>query len=280
MLHPPYKRYDHLYVYHLDKIDLPEPDSPELIGVWIEDDTTVLFFHQAQEELVARICQEHSCAIIYQADLSYEEWEAGQQITTFSVGSFTVAPVWESGEADIILDPSVIFGSGFHPTTRTCLSLVDKYVKTPELAINSMLDLGTGTGLLSIAAAKHGVGQVVAVDNNPLACQVAESNARRNKVAGQIRVEQADLRLNPPTTAGFDLVVANLYRGLLEEMFASPDFWQANLYILSGFIRSMEAELLAALPAQKVKFLERTRTENWCLWVVAPNNSKFMGDYS
>ncbi len=276
MLRPPHTCYNHLYVYHLDLIGLAQIANPDLIGVWIEDDTSVLFFHTAQDKLVEQICQDNNCSIIYQADLSYEDWEAGQQITTFSVGSFTVAPVWEKGPADIRLDPSVIFGSGFHPTTRTCLSLVDKYVKTPELDITSMLDLGTGTGLLSIAAAKHGVKNIIGVDNNPLACEVATHNCLINDVNQHITIKEADLRRTPPVTAGVDLLVANLYRGLLEELFNSESFWQANLYILSGFIRSMEADLLAALPADKIKFLERTRSENWCLWVLAPNDSKFM----
>jgi len=276
MLQPPHSRYDHLYVYHLDLVGLPVIASPDLIGVWIEDDTSVLFFHTSQDELVAQLCQSHNCTIIYQADLSYEDWEAGQQITTFNQGSFTVAPIWEEVEADIRLDPSVIFGSGFHPTTRTCLSLVDKYVRTPELDIDSMLDLGTGTGLLSIAAAKHGVSTIKAVDNNPLACEVARQNCLLNGVAEQVNVREDDLRLNPPVTKGVDLLVANLYRGLLEELFNNESFWQANLYILSGFMKSMEAELLAAIPADKVKFLERTRNENWCLWVMAPNDSRFM----
>lgn len=276
MLRPPHQRYQHLWVYHLDYVGLPEIKHPDLIGVWIEDDTSVLFFHTDQQQLVDQLCQSKGCTIIYQADLSYEEWEAGQQITSFTVGSFSVAPVWEQAEADIHLDPSVIFGSGFHPTTRTCLSLVDKYIRAPELTFRSMLDLGTGTGLLAIAAARHGVEQIKAVDNNPLACEVALANCRLNNVEEQITVAQQDLLLTPPETKGFDLVVANLYRGLLEKLFSDDSFWQAEMYILSGFIKSMEADLLAALPARQIKFLERTRQENWCLWVLAPTQSRFL----
>lgn len=276
MLKSPYTEYTRLFVYHLDMINIPTVDDPDLIGIWIEDNTAVLFFHKNKDDLVGQICRDNSCELIYQADLDYEDWEAGHEISSFTAGSFTVAPVWEKGKADIVLDPSVIFGSGFHPTTRTCLHLVDKYVKTPELTINSMLDLGTGTGLLSIAAAKHGATEIVAIDNNPLACQVAQANCRYNQVEQQITVQEADLRSNPPQTQGVDLVVANLYQGLLEELFQTPTFWQGNLYILSGFIKSMEAELLAAIPADRLRFLERTRKDLWCIWVVAPRDSKFL----
>ncbi len=276
MLKSPYTEYNRLFVYHLDMTHIPEVDDPDLIGIWIEDNTAILFFHENKDALVARICQDNNCKLIYQADLDYEDWEAGHQVSNFTAGSFTVAPVWENVAADIVLDPSVIFGSGFHPTTRTCLELVDKYTKTPELTINSMLDLGTGTGLLSIAAAKHGVPQITAIDNNHLACQVALANCRANHVEKQISVQEADLRSTPPQTSGVDLVVANLYRGLLAELFTSPSFWQGNLYILSGFVKSMEAELLAALPADNLRFLERTRTDKWCIWVIAPRDSRFL----
>lgn len=276
MLKSPYIKYIRLFIYYLDRMDIPKVDDPDLIGVWSEDNTAILFFHCDKDDLVARICHDNDCKIIYQADLDYEDWEAGQQISRFKAGSFTVAPVWDKEDADIILDPSVIFGSGFHPSTRTCLQLVDKYVKTPELSITSMLDLGTGTGLLSIAAAKHGVKQITAIDNNPFACKVAQANCSYNQMESQISIQEKDLRSHAPRTKGVDLVVANLYRGLLEELFQTSSFWQGNLYILSGFVKSMEPELLAALPADKLRFLERTRKDQWCFWVIAPRESKFL----
>ena len=144
MLRPPYTSYDRLHVYHLDTTAIPAIDDPDLIGVWIEDKTAVLFFHHAKESLVTELCESHRCSLIYQAELDYRDWEAGQVISTFSVAGVTVAPVWETGGADIRLDPGVIFGSGFHPTTRTCLETLVTYLKTPEMHIDTVLDLGTG----------------------------------------------------------------------------------------------------------------------------------------
>ncbi len=274
MLRPPYTHYDHLYVYHLDLAGIPKINDQDLIGVWLEDQTAVLFFHKEKDTLVAELCNQHNCSIIYQADLDYQDWEAGQLISSFSVNEVTVSPVWESSPADIKLDPSVIFGSGFHPTTRICLELLLKYCDTPEVKVDSLLDLGTGTGLLSIAGALHGVKQVTAVDNNPLACQVARANCMLNKVDSQVEVRQADLRKELPETGKYNLVIANLYRGLLEELFRTPSFWQADLYILSGFIHSMEAELLAEIPNESLRFLERKRKDQWCIWVLANRKIK------
>lgn len=268
MLRPPYTKYDRLYTYHLDLPFLPELKDPDLIGAWIEDNTAIFFFHRPKEKLINELCQRNNGSIIYQADLSYTEWEAGQEISAFSINDLTIAPVWDSTPAQIRLDPSVIFGSGFHPSTRLCLETVVKYTTTPEITINSALDLGTGTGLQAIAAAKKGLKSITAADYNQLACEVALENAKRNNVDAYLTILQMDFLKEIPETKGVDLVVANLYRGLLEKLFENPDFWQAKMYILAGFIPAMEEELLAALPPKGVKFLERRRKDKWCLWVL------------
>ncbi|MDH5297980.1 MAG: 50S ribosomal protein L11 methyltransferase, partial [Desulfobulbaceae bacterium] len=192
---------------------------------------------------------------------------AGHDVAAFGVDDLTVAPLWDPTPADIRLDPSVIFGSGFHPTTRMCLAVLLKYLAAPELTISTMLDLGCGTGLLGIAAAKRGVGQVTAVDYNSLACELTAANAERNGVGEKIKVQQRDLLQGLPDTA-VDLVVANLYRDLLQQLFTDEEFWKGKLYIISGFISGMEPDLLAALPMHRLRMLERHRSENWCLWVL------------
>lgn len=293
MLRPPYRRYQRLYTYHLDQTPLPSLDDPDLIGAWGEDDGTVLFFHRPKERLIAELCRQTGARLHYQADLDYEEWEAGREIVPFQVGDLRVAPAWDEQEADIRLDPSVIFGSGFHPSTRLCLEMLLKYVNNDGqtglngsadhppagsqpaaavkhfLPVKRALDLGCGTGLLAIAAARRGVAQVLAVDNNPLACQVAAANCRLNQVEERVTVRQLDLRREPPATGEFDLVMANLYQGLLRELMANPDFWLARYHILAGFITPMEEELLALLPADRVRLVERISRERWCCWVLA-----------
>lgn len=269
MLKEPYSHYDHLYVYHLDLAELPEVNDPDLIGVWMEDATAVLFFHKAKDSLVKDICETNKCRLIYQADLPYRDWEASQDITGFNIDSLRIAPVWDNGPADIRIDPSVIFGSGFHPTTRICLELLLKYITTPETNIKKVLDLGSGTGLLSITAAYKGAEKISAIDNNNLACQVAEKNCRLNGVEDRVKVLQQDLQKQSPVTGDSDLIIANLYQGLLKNLFDTPSFWDGGLYIVSGFIQPMEAELLAALPSSRLRFLERKRKEKWCVWVLA-----------
>ena len=268
MLHPPYTRYDRLHVYHLDVPEIPAIRDPDHIGTWMEDGSAILFFHRPKEQLIDQLCRDHKCNVIYQADLDYSDWEAGQTISSFTVDDFTVSPIWEDTPAQVRLDPSVIFGSGFHPSTRLCLQALLKYLRTPEVSINSLVDLGTGTGLLAVAAAIEGVQKVTAVDYNPLACEVAIQNAALNNVDSAIDIQQADIRSQLPNTR-VDLVIANLYQGLLVDLFNNSEFWRAQLYILAGFIPSMEPRLLAALPDRQVRFLERGRRDKWCYWVMS-----------
>jgi ribosomal protein L11 methyltransferase len=273
MLRPPYTEYKHLYVYYLDKKTLPPVMDPDLIGIWIEDETAILFFHQPKETFIQTLCEETGASTVYQADLNYQDWEAGVKITSFSTKTLLVRPVWEQADAqdkehtEILLDPSVIFGSGFHATTRLCLETLELLLLESGMKIDSVLDLGTGTGLLAIAAAKLGVKRVTALDNNPLAVDVAQANVERNNCADIVTVGQFDLMQGLPDM-NYDLVITNLYKGLLIHLFSDQGFWHPGLYMISGFIPGMEPDLLAALPADRVRMLHRGNAEQWRLWLL------------
>jgi len=266
MLKPPYTRYSRIYTYHLDGSGFTAIDDPDLIGMWEEDGKTILIFHKPKDHQVAEICRQNSCRLFYQADLDYDDWEMGREIAPFTVGPLTIAPIWDSAKADIRIDPSVVFGNGFHPSTRLCLeSLVDYRTEIPRNFTG--LDLGCGTGLLAIVAALLGASSVMAVDHNPLACSVTRQNAVYNKVEKAIMVQQADLRAGLPP-ASVDLIMANLHHELLAGLLRDPSFWQAGLYILSGFMLGGEEHLLASLPASPPPFLARRRLDKWCVWVL------------
>ncbi len=268
MLRPPHREYRRLWVYHLDLTRLPAIDHPDYIGGWREGDTVVLFFHSPQEELVAGLCAGHRCSVVYRADLDYRDWEMGCAIEPFRVGPLSVAPVWSGAGADIELDPSVVFGTGFHPTTRMCLEALVELAEGQPGELGRVQDLGCGTGLLGIAAARLGAAQVLALDENTLACQVARHNAIRNGVADRVQVVRGDLLQEPPDTAGVDLVMANLFHDLLARLFETDSFWRARRYIISGFFSNREDVLLAALPLARGRLLARRRREKWGLWVL------------
>jgi len=266
MLKPPYSRYSRLYTYHIDGTGLPALDDPDLIGSWDEDGKTILVFHKPKDDMIAALCEQYHCQLFYQADIDYNDWEMGHEVVPFSIGPLTVAPVWNEDPADIRLDPSVVFGNGFHPSTRLCLEALIDYRSDldPEF---TALDLGCGTGLLSIGLARMGASSVVAVDFNSLACEVTKQNAIYNNVQEIIAVKQLDLRKELPDTE-VDVVVANLHHSLLADLFNLPSFWQAKLYILSGFMPNEEERLLASLPEKPPAFLNRYPRDKWRLWVL------------
>ncbi|MDW7772432.1 MAG: 50S ribosomal protein L11 methyltransferase [Desulfobulbaceae bacterium] len=273
MLRPPHSCYDRLYVYYFDRQDLPPIRDDDYIGTWIEDDRAILFFHSPKDELVREFCRSTGASIIYQADLEYRDWEAGAVISPFTTRTLAVHPVWDvqnrhDGHQQIVLDPSVIFGSGFHATTRLCLETLELVLLESGERIESVLDLGTGTGLLAIAAAKLGVGNVTAVDNNPMACEVTEKNIRLNECGARVRVERIDLQQELPHPGQYDLVIANLYKGLLLNLFDKQDFWHAGMHLISGFTAGMEEELLTALPPRGVRILHRGNSGMWRLWLM------------
>ena len=274
MLRPPHTRYNRLSVYYLDRRDMPPIDDRDYIGCWIEDDSAVLFFHSPREDLVNDLCGKTGARLIYRADLDYRDWEAGVSICPFATKALAVRPVWAQKEQaagglrEIILDPSVIFGSGFHATTRLCLETLERILLESGEKIESVIDLGTGTGLLAVAAAKLGVRHVTALDINPLACEVARRNVARNSCDSVVEVVQADLNRALPDLHGYDLVIANLYKGLLLNLFGNHRFWQAKMYMISGFIAGMEGDLLAGLPSEGLQVLFRGNREMWRLWLL------------
>ena len=129
---------------------------------------------------------------------------------------------------DIVLDPGMAFGTGQHATTQLCLAAIERLCTSAS--IQSVLDMGCGSGLLAIAAAKLGAGEIVATDNDPVAVEAAHENARINSIEMQCICSDA------PPDRRFDLVVANILAGPLIQM-AGPLAACAGKYlVLSGLL--------------------------------------------
>src|SRR6185436_14600627 len=131
-------------------------------------------------------------------------WQA--HLTPVTAGGFTIRPPWLPGSPrDLVIDPGPSFGAASHPTTRMCLELLR------ELELGGMLvDWGTGSGVLAIAAARLGFAPVVAVELDPAAAHAARRNAARNGV--DVDVSVADVTLSPPWAP---TITANLTLPLL-----------------------------------------------------------------
>ncbi len=192
-----------------------------------------------------------------------EAWKEG--LSAFSVGRVFLRPSWiraeaPGGSAEVVLDPGMAFGTGTHPTTALCLAAVDAFLAGRPGA--TVFDVGTGSGLLAIAARKLGAGRVVASDVDPTALAVADENAARNGV--EIEVTGADVR---EVQGPFDLVVANILANTLVELAPglAAQVAPAGAVLLSGILASQEEEVRAAYLASGLLPAEGRRDGEWSL---------------
>lgn len=147
-----------------------------------------------------------------------ESWK--RHFKPFVIGRrLLVVPSWSRRkpgptQVKVVLDPGLSFGTGQHPTTRFCLEELVRAIRPG--ARSSMLDLGTGTGILAIAAVRLGFAPVEALDFDPQCIRTSTENARRNRVAGRVDLRRADVtRLPLKPRKRFDVVTANLLDNLL-----------------------------------------------------------------
>jgi ribosomal protein L11 methyltransferase len=171
-----------------------------------------------------------------------------------------VRPSWDQpreGTIDVVIDPARAFGTGAHPTTRMCLELLLESVDAGE-ARGALADLGTGSGLLAIAAAKLGFRPVVACDHELAALEAAGSNAARNAV--ELELVRLNLRRDPPPSA--PTVVANLTAPLLREVAGRLDPTPERL-ICSGLLASEREAVVEAYAARGLRELGRRTEGEW-----------------
>lgn len=174
-----------------------------------------------------------------------------------------VVPAWRrfrarAGQVVLRLDPGMAFGTGLHPTTQLCLQALERYLQ-PGMRI---LDLGTGSGILAIAAARLGGGPILALDKDPVAVAAAERNVRRNRLAGRVRVKEGTLG---PDMGPFDLILANLLAGTLLEL-AGPlaaALAPQGIVMGSGVLVEQAGEVAAALAGAGLALLEQPRQGDW-----------------
>lgn len=145
-----------------------------------------------------------------------ESWK--QHFAVLEVGPLVVYPSWERpaprpGRVEVVLDPGLSFGTGHHPTTRYCL---EELVRLRQLnGVGSLLDAGTGSGLLAIAAAKLGYHPVEGIDYDESAVRTARENARVNGVADRVSVGYGDLLRLPRRGRRYDVICANVSAAVL-----------------------------------------------------------------
>ncbi len=185
------------------------------------------------------------------ARVDEEDWAEGwkRSFPPLEVGRrLRVRTPWsardDSGRHDVEIMPAMAFGTGHHASTLGCLLALEELVER-EGALSPVLDVGTGSGVLAIAAARLGASAVVAVDVDPVAVEAAVENVRRNELEAIVRPQRSSLET---VTGRYRLIVANLYSSLLQELVAGfadhaePRGW----LIVSGLLEADRRDVLEA----------------------------------
>ncbi|MEN3334043.1 MAG: ribosomal protein methyltransferase [Blastocatellia bacterium] len=211
-----------------------------------------------------------SMAITAVADQDWmQKWKEG--FAPIAIGErLMIAPSWKIPEASersvIQIDPGMAFGTGTHETTRMCLELLEAHWRGGR-----MIDVGTGTGILAIAAARlaHG-SEIIAIDIDPLAVKVARENIDINHASATIDVREGQ----PASYAGeaFDVVVANLTAEVIIALISDLIGCMATsgTLILSGILTTLAADVERALKEAGLSIIERRETGEWTALVAAP----------
>lgn len=253
-------------IAHIDLIDedlLQKDRSKALVHIYISPEESpaeaVAFLREryTAEGIENEICQD-SCV--------EEDWINNwkQYFKPISVGQkLLIRPTWEEvkdsgGRTVLDLDPGLAFGTGTHETTRLCMELLEQYVQ-PGM---NVLDVGCGSGILSVAALLLGADKAVGVDIDELAVKTAVENAEINHV--EERFTGICGNLTDQVTGTYDIVVANIVADVIimltkdVEQFMKPD----TVYLMSGIIDTREQDVLAAVE-QHFTIIDRKEEKGW-----------------
>lgn len=251
--------YEDLYIYYLRgrmKQNHGIADR-NFLGAWEEDGFSFLFFSKPSHEKMDAILRfQPQLTLLDKYHIPYSDWH-GEKIAPFKSGSFFISPPWEKTDSKkqairITLDPGVVFGTGIHPTTKDCLEALEMVFG--ENGIESAIDLGTGTGLLSLAAAGLGCKRALAVDINFLAARTAMKNILLNGMENKILAVQG--RAEEFIDCHSDLVIANIHYDVMKYLVTSKGFLSKKWFILSGLFRSQARDVvytLSRFPVQIIK---------------------------
>ena len=202
-------------------------------------------------------------SVVDEADWA-EAWKAHFHVIRLG-RRLVIKPSWRrhrrtGDEVVIDLDPGMAFGTGLHPTTRLCLETLEAVADRGPLG--RALDVGCGSGILSIAAVKLGATRALGVDIDPIAIEATLANARHNRVGRRVRAREGSI---PSGDGPFDLVLANLIAGVLVEHAANlaGELTPGGILVASGIFIDREPEVRAALEGAALEVTGRRDETDW-----------------
>jgi ribosomal protein L11 methyltransferase len=227
-----------------------------------------------RDRAVAHLRSVEPALNVHSVLVSDEAWAERSQasLQPVRIGRIVVAPPWaepvlSSADPDarepiiVSIQPSMGFGTGHHASTRLCVHLLQRQA----LEERSVLDVGTGSGVLAITAARLGAERVIAVDSDPDAIAAARENVERNGVGGQVLLETADIATRAGEGDLFDLLLGNLTGGMLIRTAPAlvPLVKTSGLLIVSGFEEHERTEVIGAFTGAGAPVVEEATEAGW-----------------
>jgi ribosomal protein L11 methyltransferase len=203
--------------------------------------------------------------IVQEADWA-DAWKA--YFPVMRIGRrLVIRPTWRRhrrGPDDVVLalDPGMAFGTGLHPTTRLCLAALERVADRGLVTGARVLDVGCGSGILAIAAARLGAASVLGVDTDPIAVEATAANAARNRLARRIAARAGSL---PTGESPFDVVLANLIAGVLVALAheLAAEVRPGGVLVASGIYVDRETEVRDAFAAVGLEVRDRSAEGDW-----------------
>jgi ribosomal protein L11 methyltransferase len=258
------------------------PENRATVGAWLvartghaveERDDGLLIGFAADEAEAARLVDElaSAAAVGERRPVAPVDWTVRWRdgLGPRRIGRLTVSPSWvpvpPDAEPCVVLDPEMAFGSGEHGSTRTALSLLERYVRRGD----RVLDLGSGSGILAIAAVKLGASRATGIDNDAEAGAVAERNAARNGVSRVVRFLEGDAAALTPLVGPVELICSNILRTVNTSLLSSVRLALARngVAVFAGMESAEADQFRSALAEAGFVVIEETTDAGW--WGVA-----------
>jgi len=252
-----------------DEAPFPNQKRRATIRIFLPIDNSLAKKRRELEEALTCLALKNPIKL-FPCEIDEQEWGTAwrKHYKTLKVGQrLFIKPSWEDYKATadqvvVELDPGMAFGTGQHATTRLCLVALERYLR-PGMAV---LDLGTGSGILAIAAAKLGASSVLALDINTAAVEVARSNVQANGLCDLVTVEEGTLPRDEATGRGsFDLVTANIVADVIEELADSlvSTLKAQGILIVGGIAWGRLDGVIARLEEEGLKIIEVLAEGEW-----------------
>lgn len=260
-------------IAHIDLIEeslLKKDRTKGIIHIYINPEENPMESVSFLKERLNASGIEHEITV---SDCKVEDWQNNwkQYFHPMPIGEkLLIRPVWiddydADGRAVLDIEPGLAFGSGSHPTTRLCLETLERYVKNGD----EVLDIGCGSGILSIATLLLGAKHALGVDIDSLAVKTAKENAKQNGFA-EDRFTAVQGNLSDKVSGKFDIVVANIVADIIMEFntevgkFLKDD----GVYITGGIIENREDEVLYSFNQNGFEVIKRHENNGWLVFVL------------